>query len=234
MKISIMGLGWYGTPLAHFLKSQGHDVTGTTRTIEKKAMLESQGLEVALLSYPEKPTHLQKQDIVVLNIPPFDEELSWFSSWNWDEDTWIIFISSTSVYPIPDSKSALLLKDQEEWVKKKFKKWTIMRFGGLLGNGRHPGKYLSGRKNLSGRLWPVNLIHQHDTIMATDAVIRTQSEGQTFHIVSDEHPTREEYYTDFCRKNGLTLPEFDMNDHSIGKLVPNDDIKSIYVPVMKL
>lgn len=232
-KIKISGLGWYGRPLAHALMKSGFDVSGTTRTPEKMNELQKEGLSVSLLSWPALP-EVADADIVVLNIPPFEEQPEWFKSWSWNTKTWVIFISSTSVYPSPESKSAKILKEEEDWVSQTFEKWTILRFGGLIGNGRHPGKYLSGRTNLQNRLWPVNLIHLDDTIGATLAVISKGISNSVIHVVSGEHPTREDYYSDYCRKNNLPLPHFDQSDLSTGKIVPDDELKKFYVPLKAL
>lgn len=229
MKISILGLGWYGTPLAIELRNQGHDIFGSTRSEDKTRELRFQNLNASTFSYPDLPSEdLIDSEIVILNIPPFEEELEWFKSFNWNPNTWIIFISSTSVYPEPESKNGHILKAQEDWVQTHFKHWTILRFGGLYGADRHPGKYLSGRKNLAGRLSPVNLIHQDDCVDFTKTVIEKKLQNILFNVVSDDHRTREEFYSEFCKKTGLPLPEFDKNDQSSGKIVPNDEMRKYY------
>ncbi len=221
-KCSIIGLGWYGTPLASSLMQSGFDVCGSTRSLEKQEKLSQKGIKTSLLSYPGIPdSELLESDIIVVNIPPFEGQLDWFKSWNWQSKTWTIFISSISVFPQPDSKNAELLLEQENWFQTHFQNWTVLRLGGLLGNGRHPGKHLSGRKNLPGRLWPVNLIHQDDTVDFTKMVIDQNLTKKIFHVVSDEHPTREDFYTEYCRNSGLPLPEFDNTDFSQGKEIPS-------------
>lgn len=229
MKISIIGLGWYGEALARVLLQNGHEVVGTTRTEAKMTAFQSESIETYLLSFPQTPSEaLLDSDVVILNIPPFAEELEWFKQWNWNPRSWIIFISSAALFPKAESKNAFLLEEQEEWVKKSFTKWSILRFGGLIGAGRHPGKSLSGRKNLSGRLWPVNLIHQKDAVGFTLTVLNEKLQNKTFLVVSDEHPNREEFYRDYCLKQGLPLPEFDQNDMSSGKTIPNQEVCQFY------
>ncbi len=234
IKISITGLGWYGVPLGEELIKDGHTVLGTTKAPEKKTYLESKGFKVFQLSFPEIPTSCLEADIVILNIPPFEEELEWFKSWPWKLTTKLIFISSTSVTPAPDSRSGELLSEQENWVKSSFNQWTILRFGGLIGHERHPGKFLSGRKNLSGRNWPVNLIHLEDCIGVTKAIIEKNIWNRVVNAVADEHPTREEYYTRYCLQHGLPVPEFNPEDLSTGKLVNNSELKTFYLPKRSL
>ena len=229
MKISILGLGWFGAPLAIELRNQGNDIFGSTRSEEKAREFRLQNIYASTFSYPDlPPEELIDSDIVILNIPPFEEELRWFKSFNWNPKTWLIFISSTSVYPEPESKNGHLLKAQEDWIQSQFNHWTILRFGGLYGADRHPGKYLSGRKNLAGRLSPVNLIHQEDCIEFTKTVIAKKLQSNLFNVVSDDHRTREEFYSEYCREAGLPLPEFDHNDHSSGNIVPNNEMKKHY------
>lgn len=230
MKISIMGLGWYGAPLASELLKDGHAVLGSTRSEDKTKQFITQHIHASRFSYPDLPSKdLMDADIVILNIPPFEEELEWFKSFSWNPNTWIIFISSTSVYPAPESKSGILLKAQEDWAQSHFKHWTILRFGGLYGAQRHPGKYLRGRKNIAGRLNPVNLVHLDDCIGFTRTVIDKNLQNRLFNVVSDDHRTKEEFYSEFCRKEGLPLPEFDPNDKSSGKIVPNEELKKHYM-----
>lgn len=227
-KISIIGLGWFGEPLAKSLLKDGFKVAGTTRTEDKKALLEKENIKVELLNYPNYPSReLLESDIIVLNIPPFAEELDWFESWGWNDKSWIIFISSTSVYS-KSTASASNLKQQESWIQDHFKHWTILRFGGLIGPDRHPGKHLSGRKNLTGRHSPVNLIHLDDCIGVTRTIIEKNVQNEIFNVVSSEHPTRENYYTDFCLKHGLQIPEFDQNDRSVAEVVSNEKLLKLY------
>lgn len=229
MKISIIGLGWYGEALARVLLQNGHQVAGTTRTEAKKTALQALGVETHLLAFPHTPpATLLNSDVIILNIPPFVDELEWFKEWNWSPESWIIFISSTALFPKAESKNALLLEEQEEWIKKFFTNWSILRFGGLIGGGRHPGKSLSGRKNLPRRMWPVNLIHQKDAVGFTLTVLKEKLQQKTFLVVSDEHPRREEFYRDYCLEKGLPLPEFDQNDKSMGKIVPNQEMAQFY------
>lgn len=235
MQISVLGLGWYGLPLARELLKDGHTIRGSTRTQEKKLQLAREHVDSVVLDYPDIPqASLLGAEIIVLNIPPFAGQLEWFESWPWDKKSWPVFISSTSTYPVPDSPAALLLSEQESWIKNHFSTWTILRFGGLIGAGRHPGKYLAGKKNLKGRLWPVNLIALNDAVGATKAVINNKIQHRTIEVVQNEHPCREEFYSAWCRKHHYPVPEFDPTDLSTGKVVPNDQLTTFYTPGVSL
>lgn len=229
MKISIVGLGWYGTPLALELLKAGHEVTGTTQGEEKKLELEALGIKVSILSSPSLPDkEVLNADIIVFNIPPFENQLQWLKEWSWNRKTWVILISSTSVISSPNTIGAKTLKEEEAWLQSSFSDWTIVRFGGLLGGERHPGKYLSGKENLPARLWPVNLIHQKDAVGVTKAIIEKKVKNRVLNAVSNQHPTREELYSEYCRKHGLPLPTFDQNDSTVGPKISHEEIETIY------
>lgn len=231
MRISIIGLGWFGYPLALSLKERGIHVLGTTRSSDKKNKFQTSGIETSLLNFPSLPQKdLLEADVIVLNIPPFAEQLEWFKMWEWNNDKKIIFISSTSVYPEPETDGARFLYEQEKWIQENFSKWIVLRFGGLLGNGRHPGKILSGRKSLKGQNWPVNLIHLKDTIAFIKVVIDKNLGHEIVNVVSDDHRSRKDFYSGYCQLRGLPLPEFDITDQSTGKVVPNDALKKYYRP----
>lgn len=209
MKISVIGLGWYGEPLAQELLKDGHKVSGTTRTKMKCLEFLKKGIPAEVLTPETTPTEdLLDADIVILNIPPFKDELTWFKSWRWKKDAWMIFVSSVSVENKPDSESAKELKAQEEWVKETFSTWTIMRFGGLYGKERHPGKYLAGKKNIPEGDKPISLVSLEETIAMTKEVIELKIQKDTLTVIGKDRRSKKEFYTEYCRQNGLPLPEF--------------------------
>lgn len=218
MRITVLGSGWFGTPLSLALLNLGHKLVVTTRDLEKKKDLEQKGLTAHLLTAPEIPhADIRNCDLLILNTPPSAGGVSWFKSWP-STRAWVIFISSTSGKQLAD----------EEWIQGSFKDWTILRFGGLLGGSRHPGKVLSGRENLPGRLWPVNLLHLEDAIGLTLKIIEDGIKGENIQVVSDEHRSREEFYQEYCQQNQLPLPLFDQNDQSTRLALGNERAKEIY------
>jgi nucleoside-diphosphate-sugar epimerase len=89
----------------------------------------------------------------------------------------VLFISSTSVYndvdafvteetiARPATESGKQLLETEQLLQSNINfKTTILRFGGLIGEDRHPVKFLAGRENLENPNAPINLIHQEDCI----------------------------------------------------------------------
>jgi nucleoside-diphosphate-sugar epimerase len=243
MKISIIGMGWFGKALGLELKSH-YEISGTTRTDEKIRVLNQQGLLAEKLTLSDLPSdEILTADVIVLNIPPFVDQLSWFKSWNWNKNSHIIFISSTSVYgntgtvdettiPLPESDNGRILLEVEHWIKS-FPAYTIIRFGGLIGEDRHPGNVLSGRSNIIGGNLPVNLIHLEDCIGFTKLVIEKKMINETFNLVDPEHPSRRQYYQDHCQKNNLPLPEFTDSDEN-GKIISHSKVAKFYNLVGRL
>ena len=236
--VSIIGLGWFGTPLAHALKEK-FEIYGTTRSAEKVSDFLSRGIKAETLDESGVPSsELMNSDIIVLNIPPFRNQLKWFQSWNWKSSSKIYFISSTSVYgdqeglldettpPVPNTEGGQILVDEEQWFKS-FPNCTIIRFGGLFGEGRHPGKFLAGRKDLDKGNWPVNLVHLNDCVSFLEHLIKEEITGETFNLVHPDHPSRESYYTTYCKDHQLAPPQF-RPDHSIGKTISSSKVLQIH------
>jgi nucleoside-diphosphate-sugar epimerase len=234
MKISIVGLGWFGEALALKLKPK-HEILGTTRSQDKISTFANQNIQAEELNLALIPSeNIFSSDVIILNIPPFHDQLAWFKSWPWKKTTHVIFISSTSVYgniagtvdesttPIPDTENAKILVAEEDWIAS-FPAFTIIRFGGLIGASRHPGKILSGRQNVQGGNLPVNLIHLNDCVNFVELIIDKKLTGETFNLVNPEHPSRKAYYQGYCLKHNLALPEF-LESSEEGKII--SDIKT--------
>jgi nucleoside-diphosphate-sugar epimerase len=234
MKISIVGLGWFGKALANKLKSK-HEILGTTRSQEKILAFAKQNIDAEELNLSLTPSeNILSSDVIILNIPPFHDQLAWLKSWHWNKKTHVIFISSTSVYgnltgtvdeqttPVPDTENAKILMAEENWISS-LPHFTIIRFGGLIGEERHPGKILSGRKDIVGGNLPVNLIHLNDCVGFVEQVIDQKLYGETFNLVFPDHPSRKDYYQDHCLKRNLPLPEF-LESSEEGKII--SDLKT--------
>ena len=96
---------------------------------------------------------------------------------------------------------------------------TILRFSGLFDENRHPGKNLSGRKNISNPKAPVNLIHKNDCITIISKLIEYNIWNQEFNASNPCHPSKKEYYTNYCKASNLAVPEFNTTDKSLGKYI---------------
>ncbi len=156
----------------------------------------------------------------------------------------VIFISSTSVYGEdnlvvteetelnPDTESGKQLVQTEQLLQRNSTfKTTVLRFGGLIGEDRHPIRFLAGRKNIENPNAPINLIHQEDCIGIIIQIIqRAQNDklewNETFNAVAPFHPSRREYYTQKALDLGLDLPEFNDDNSSFGKTISSSKIEN--------
>jgi nucleoside-diphosphate-sugar epimerase len=152
----------------------------------------------------------------------------------------ILFVSSTSVYgddndsiteetiPNPETESGkqLLLAEKVLQNNPNFET-TILRFGGLIGEDRHPVKFLAGKENLENPDAPVNLIHQNDCIGVIVAIINQEKWNTVFNAVAPFHPTREEYYTLKAKEQNLVLPKFSSEKSNIKKTISGKKIENI-------
>ncbi len=250
--IAIVGLGWLGLPLAENLSSKGYIIKGTSTSDEKVNFLRSQGISAINLNFnqeiDEKSAQLffKDSEICVITIPP---SKCAFNSYRtqvlkivslFEKRCKFIFISSTSVYSDAvliaqeDSKtitdfnfSAQLFLTEKSLSTLLCERLTILRFAGLVGPNRNPAKFLSGKENLPNGKSPVNLVHLEDCISFIKQVIRQNSWGEIFNVCASEHPSREEYYTANCIKNGLPAPNFSKeNDDKLQKIVSNEKGKT--------
>lgn len=190
---------------------------------------------------------LAKSDCIVVNIPPGlrkNPEADFVSKVRtiipYLEKSYcprIIFVSSTSVYKnepgFPEvrentetdnsSNIAVQLRNAELLLlnNDNFKS-EILRFGGLIGDDRHPVNQLSGKKDLSYPKAPVNLVHRRDCIKAILALIEKPATNSIYNLVYPEHPTREEYYTRIAQDRQLEAPHFSQDNASAGKKVSSE------------
>jgi len=221
MEISIIGLGWLGKSLSKYLIAKGYRVKGSTTSLEKCSKMEQDGVHCVRLKlspYPEGNNFQQlfKTDLLIINVPPksrtlpdsFHPEQIKFLKSLIQQGTVkkVIYISATSVYPDEnrevDEEEPLdekncpnrSLYDAEKllWKDKDYD-LTVIRFGGLLGMDRIPGRYFSGKEDVSGEA-PVNYIHQTDAVRMIHFVIEKDLWNETFNGVSPLHPKKREVY----------------------------------------
>lgn len=157
----------------------------------------------------------------------------------------VIFVSSTSVYgdgfpiveiteetkPNPDTESGKQLAITETLLQSNpHFKTTVIRFGGLLGDDRHPIKFLAGRTNIENPDAPVNMIEREDCIGIIEKILKQVQHdnwGETFNAVAPQHPTRKAYYHKKAEILNLPLPTFAEDSESKGKIISSKKVKTI-------
>ncbi|ASU34534.1 SDR family oxidoreductase [Mucilaginibacter xinganensis] len=235
MTISILGCGWYGKALATALINSGNIVKGSSTSPKKMEMLYNVGIVPYLVDIkPDREANdagFFDCDLLVISIPPktrqgegpgYLQKIQRVIEAAVEHHvTKVIYISSTAVYeelngevnelniPVPDTESGKILFEAENLFKAQIAfKTTIIRFAGLVGPGRHPGRFFSGKKAIPNGLAPVNLVHLDDCIGITRSIIDRKAFGYLFNVAAPDHPAKSAFYTRATLQAGLIEPEF--------------------------
>ncbi len=252
--ISILGCGWLGLPLADYLIGKGYKLKGSTRTRSELEVIKSHGIEPFYLVLDpdlrgDNVDDFFNCDVLVVNFPPErrDDIAEYHTSQirsliariESSPLTKVLFVSSTSVYPDlgrevsedddapPEKPSGIALLEAERLFRLSSRfETTIIRFGGLIGYDRMPGRFLAGRKGITGGNAPVNLIHRDDCLGIIHRIIERSVWGETFNACADEHPLRKEYYTAQALKLGLDPPGFEDGGGGF-KIIRSDKLKKL-------
>jgi nucleoside-diphosphate-sugar epimerase len=233
--VSIIGLGWIGEPLAFHLQEKGFQVLGSTTSVEKQQKLTQKGLQAIRFSLNPHPegvgfNALFQSEILVVNIPPRSrsgngafhlEQLKYLKSLvDSSPIQKVIFVSSTGVYPeLPSAKkysedfslslestgNDTIFRAEQLMDKDRNYDLTIVRFGGLMGDDRIPGKYFSGKENVAGHT-RVNFIHRKDAVRMLAWVMEKELWNESFNGVAPIHPLRREIYEKNAHDLGIAPP----------------------------
>jgi len=231
--ISILGCGWFGLHLAQSLITAGFTVKGSTTSNDKLAVLAETGITPFLLdlSTPIVKTDFFNCEVLVIAVPPkaragqagnyvpaMQRLVEAITAYGIQR---VIFISATSVYgdhntevdehtvPAPDTLSGEVLVTAENLFRNaEAFQTTILRFAGLVGPGRDPGRFFAGKTDIANGLAPVNLLHQADATGICKAVIEQSCYGYTVNACAPHHPARNDFYTKAAERAGLALPKF--------------------------
>jgi len=269
-KISILGCGWLGLPLAKSLLAKDYVVKGSTTSESKLEVLKNAGISPFQIQLEEHEiigtieNFLDETDVLLIDIPPGLRKVTSTSN----EMTFVnkvktlipfieksriqkvVFVSSTSVYgdsnnfstslevteetkPNPDTESGKQLAITETLLQSNpYFKTTVIRFGGLLGDDRHPIKFLAGRTNVENPEAPVNMIEREDCIGIIEKILKQVQHdnwewNQTFNAVAPQHPTRKAYYHKKADILNLPLPTFAEDSESKGKIISSEKVETI-------
>lgn len=235
MNISILGCGWFGQALAKALIGAGHTVKGSTTSPQKLDVLAADGIAPYLVSFLPGDEHYDDVfftcDVLFICIPPKSRSgegaefigkiQGIITAVKKHGVKKVIFISSTGVYadinaevdelstPQPNTEAGRILLQAEDMFRAETTfKTTIIRFAGLIGPGRDPGRFFAGKKAIANGKAPVNLIHLADCIGLSMAILDKQAFGYLFNGCSPHHPSRSVFYTVAAVNSGLEKPEF--------------------------
>jgi nucleoside-diphosphate-sugar epimerase len=227
-RISILGCGWLGLPLAEKLIAEGYDVNGSTTTTVKQKLLLQKGVTPFLINTEDLNKQsflefLQANTLIITMTPQSKKRYNkLIDVIEQSPVKQILFVSSTAVYPanngVVQEKDAVYMKSvhsgkvmlelEELFTKNDNFETTVIRFCGLFGPSRIPGRFMSGFRDLKGGDNPVNMIHLEDCIQILWRVIDRDVWGDIFNACSDNHPTRKEFYETAAKSAGLVPPQF--------------------------
>lgn len=250
--ISILGCGWLGLPLAKSFISDGVTVRGSTTSPARLPELRSAGIEPYLVQFsgaevpPQLPDFLNSSLLIIL-VPPGRDPLkqeNYFHLLNGltaeidkSSISKIIFISSTSVYgetnemfsendnPSTDTETGRRMLAAEEIISTvRNAAVSIVRLAGLIGPGRHPGRFFAGRHEVPNGLAPVNLIHQADAVGLIRKLAAEDHAPGIFNGCAADHPARQDFYIRAARELGVPVPEF-RPEMTSWKIVRGDKVR---------
>ncbi|GGI92694.1 NAD(P)-dependent oxidoreductase [Shewanella hanedai] len=233
--VSIVGCGWFGLPLARELINQGFTVSGSKRTSGAASELNRDNIAGFTLDLDDDnideqaiTTHLHT-DAIVINIPPeirkspgaYLQRLTLLKRMMANHPyKKLIFISTTGVYPAspnrvteqdaqPHSPASEILL-QAENIFRDNSNSCVIRFAGLVGPSRNPGRFLAGKKDLAGADSPVNIVHLDDCIGAVACVLVNEKTDAIYNLCAAGHPTRKDFYAKAAQLLSLIEPEFSL------------------------
>lgn len=236
-KVAIVGLGWLGLPLARALLAEGIEVSGTKTTTDGIAAARAVGIDCYHLQLtPELVCDgddlqqlMEEAQALIILLPPSKVNVpAYVNAIEQLVDTAItfqiprvIFTSSTSVYGNAigeidensqrhaETASGQALIEVENWLHALPNiSVDILRLAGLVGENRHAGRFLAGKKSLKGATQPVNLVHQDDVIAAILLLLRQPKGGHIYNLCAPQHPQRADFYRQASQSLNLEAPEF--------------------------
>lgn len=221
---------------------KGYSVKATTTSESRFHALRAINVEPFILDIENIPVNIQsflQSNILIVNIPSknikaFSNLLKEIENSSVNE---VIFVSSTSVYrdnneTISESNSVDLMQCPLHTIEEMFRncgkiKTTIIRFGGLIGYSRHPGKFFGSGRIVKNPDANVNLIHRDDCIGIITKILENEVWNEVFNCCADTHPTKREFYTQTAHSIGQGTPNFESSNEIIFKIMSNVKVKKL-------
>jgi nucleoside-diphosphate-sugar epimerase len=232
-RISVLGGGWVGLPLAQYLQAQGYDVAVSRTTAASAQEVRVLGLpafEITLMAetaLPDSP--FWHTPTLLITVPPQrgkaeGEQLAQFAQLieraRASGVRQVLYISSTSVYadnellvteetlPAPTKPGGRIVLQLEQLLQQETTFCTtVLRFGGLIGYDRLPDSPDAIARRSRAADTPMNVIHRDDCVRIIHEIVRQQAWGEVFNACADAHPVRRDYYAAAARARGFTLPD---------------------------
>ena len=238
MKVVIVGCGWLGAQLAGVLRDAGHQVFASRRQQPALAdiALGIRPIQLDLATpqvLPEVYAALH-QATVICTIPPgrrsdsasdYQATLTRLSLLMQQAGSLgVIHFSSSGIYQglsgDVDEQTPLLLGIErvamlaqgEAILQRALPLCVTLRLGGLMGPGRHPGRFVAGR-TLANPEGHINMLHADDACAAVLCLLRAVGlQSATYNLCSPEGVTRRVFYQAAAKALATAL---DFSDDSL-------------------
>jgi len=219
---------------------KGNHVKASTTSESRLPELSSVKVEPFIVDIERLSNNLQtflQANILIINIPSksIDGFIGLLKEIENSEVEKLLFVSSTSVYE--NKNKTISESDGEEsitnpllTIENLFRnsskiKTTIVRFGGLIGYSRNPGKFFSKGRIVHNPDSNVNLIHRDDCIEIISQILEQEVWGEIFNCCADTHPTKREFYTHAAKSIGYPVPKFEDSSSVSFKIISNQKVK---------
>ena len=208
LKISIIGCGWLGKPLAKSL-SKEHQILCYSRKETSDASLN-------YIYKPDASSDFYKSEIIIIAINTKDNYIDTLKTiaTNASKASTIIMMSSISVYREFDKEvdentiitKVGLQKEAEKLIQGLKKNLIILRLGGLMGDNRISGKWKSASTFSDGY---VNYVHKDDVIAIVKKLIQTDIQNGIYNVVAPLYPLRSQVHQKNSQRFGFKLGAFE-------------------------
>ena len=252
MKLIIMGAGYVGQALLENLQQGPHELFITTTKKESISSLEPYGKKVILLNSNKdlKEVIDSCDGMVILVAPgPFQSYKETYLNTaetirsilkERDRPFYLLYTSSTSVCegsnqdlvteetPLcPKSDKTKILIETEACYLSCNADVCLLRLGGIYGPNRElidRARKLSGKEMMAAGQELTNHIHLNDIVGAICFCLEHSLTG-IYHLVNDDHPSRDKLYSLLCKYLNLPPPLWNSQDKSSNIKISNQKIK---------
>lgn len=242
--IALLGAGWLGTSLAKQLQEK-YVVKVSTRSLEKQAKLQQQGLNTFIVDLNADDIHNNDTffinvDVLIVSLTPQPIEVfkKLIALAEKHAIKKVLLFSSIGVYAglkgivtensvlnTENPKVALLKSIEDVFLQKNHFNTIVLRLGGLIGNDRHPVYHLAKKNVIEDGNEPVNLIDKDAIIETINTLLLMPFTSTVLNVVNNNHATKEVFYTQAAKQLNLTLPAFKYNEIPHNKIVSNEKLQ---------
>jgi nucleoside-diphosphate-sugar epimerase len=241
MKVVIIGCGWLGQQLAADLITQGHQVYASRRLSSALVHLPAgtTGFVLDLNAAVDQNTltPMLHDAVVICAIAPGRDQRQQHYITALQQlaglvtvagSRQLIHFSSTGIYqglqgevdeaaPLQMAEPRVSLLWQGEQALQQFQPALTLRLAGLMGPGRHPGRFTAG-KMLPDATAPINMLHSADIIVAVKLLLGATPCSGVFNLSCPLTILRQDFYQQAAVSAGQT-PAIFANESGEGRKV---------------